>query len=151
MKYHEIISNLRVKNGYTQEDIAKLLKISSTAYKYYETAERLIPLEKLNILANLYRVSLDYLLGLTKKNDIKNTQKNINYRYLKFCIRFLRKRERITQVFMADYFGSSSWMIWHYENDPYSISILYLIFLSKRYKISVDYMCGKSMKKEVLK
>ena len=49
----------------TQWQIAQALNISRSAYAYYETGERMIPPHVLWALADLYDVSIDYLLGRT--------------------------------------------------------------------------------------
>jgi len=67
LKY-ENIRSLRVDNGYTQEDIAKYLNIKQNTYSQYEIGVLNYPVEALEKLADLYHVSVDYLLGRT---DVK--------------------------------------------------------------------------------
>ena len=45
-----------------QKDIAKVLNISQVQYSRYETGLRLIPIDKLSILADFYHTSIDYLV-----------------------------------------------------------------------------------------
>ena len=66
------IKELRIKNNLKQTDLANLLNISFQAYSRYENMERIIPITKLNIIANYYNVSLDYLVKLTDKKTNKN-------------------------------------------------------------------------------
>ena len=54
------------------EYVGKVLNLSQRAYAYYESGERLIPPEILSALADLYDVSVDYLLGRT---DSKQTNR----------------------------------------------------------------------------
>ncbi len=56
---------LRKKYGYTQAYLAKKLQIAHNTYNQYENEKRQIPDEIKIYLANLYDVSLDYLLGRT--------------------------------------------------------------------------------------
>lgn len=67
LKY-ENIRSLRVDHGYTQEQIAKYLNIKQNTYSQYEIGVLNYPVETLEKLADLYHVSVDYLLGRT---DVK--------------------------------------------------------------------------------
>ena len=49
----------------TQSDIAKILKTTQQQYSKYELGIQIIPLEKINILADFYNTSIDYLVGRT--------------------------------------------------------------------------------------
>lgn len=62
------IRDLRGDHDLSQTAVAKLLDMSQTGYSKYETGENDIPTRVLLVLADLYGVSVDYLLGRT---DIK--------------------------------------------------------------------------------
>lgn len=70
----EKLRMLREKLGYSQNDVAKLLGISRTAYVKYETGDSK-PTRKLKELSEIFNVSLDYLM-LDEKNysASKNTE-----------------------------------------------------------------------------
>lgn len=59
------LRNLREDRDLFQKDIAKILKISQQYYSEYELGIRLIPIDKLDILANFYNTSTDYILNRT--------------------------------------------------------------------------------------
>ena len=59
------IRDCRERANLTQADVAKILNCSQTAYSYYEIGRRDIPTQQLLRLAKYYKVSTDYLLGLT--------------------------------------------------------------------------------------
>lgn len=61
------IKDLREDHNLTQKEIAKILKISQRGYSHYETGDNNIPIEILIKLAKFYKVSTDYILGLTNK------------------------------------------------------------------------------------
>ncbi len=65
MKKYVRLRNLREDSDLTQKDIGNALKITQRAYAYYESGERMIPLPMLEELAELYDVSVDYILGRT--------------------------------------------------------------------------------------
>lgn len=59
------IRDLREDNDMTQQQVADYLNIRQNTYSQYETGSRQIPIEVLIALANLYKTSIDYLLGIT--------------------------------------------------------------------------------------
>jgi len=64
LKY-ENIRSLRIDHGYTQKQIAEHLGISQNTYSQYEIGALNYPVDALCKLADLYGVSVDYLLGRT--------------------------------------------------------------------------------------
>ena len=63
------LKELRLENGYTQSFIAEHLNIKQNTYSQYEMSVREIPSESLCKLAALYDTSVDYILGLTDKEE----------------------------------------------------------------------------------
>ena len=63
--YYNRIKEVREDKGYTQNDIAKILNTTQQQYSKYELGIQIIPLEKINTLANYYNTSIDYLVGRT--------------------------------------------------------------------------------------
>ena len=59
------IKDLREDRDLTQKEMAKVLNCSQQAYSNYELGQRDIPTDILIKLSNFYKVSVDYLLGLT--------------------------------------------------------------------------------------
>ncbi len=53
----------RMKNKYTQQNMADMLNISLNAYQKYEQSERSPSLDCLVQIADILNVSIDYLLG----------------------------------------------------------------------------------------
>lgn len=67
METYEILRNLREDRDLTQQNIADLLHIGRTMYRRYETGETEIPIRHLKVLCSFYKVTSDYVLGLTGK------------------------------------------------------------------------------------
>ncbi len=63
--YFKRLKNLREDYNMKQVDIAKYLGIQQTVYSRYERGFQTIPVEHLLKLADLYKVSIDYILGRT--------------------------------------------------------------------------------------
>lgn len=61
------IRQLRIQNGYTQENLAKMLNIDRSFFSYIESGKRGCSVDLLVQLSELFGVSLDYLiLGSTQ-------------------------------------------------------------------------------------
>lgn len=63
MKYNEVLRQLRKEKDKTIEEVATDLEISKYRYGKYERGERQPDIDTLIILADYYKVSLDYLTG----------------------------------------------------------------------------------------
>lgn len=69
MDYTKRLYDLRIDNDLNQEDVARVLKITTPAYGMYENKNRSLPIESLVTLCKFYGVTSDYILGLS---DDKN-------------------------------------------------------------------------------
>ena len=63
------LKDLREDNDLTQKEIANMLKTTQEQYSKYEIGIRLIPIDKLEILASFYNTSIDYLLRTTNNKE----------------------------------------------------------------------------------
>lgn len=64
---YENIRNLREDSDKTQKELADYLNVKQTTYSKYELGKINVPVEVFIKLADYYGVSVDYLLGRTKK------------------------------------------------------------------------------------
>lgn len=71
MTVGEILKNKRIELNYTQEDIAKKLYISRQSISNWELGKSYPDIEKLILLSDLYKISLDSLV----KDDYKMAEK----------------------------------------------------------------------------
>lgn len=65
MDYVRRIRDLREDNDKTQSEIAEYLGTSQTMYARYERGANELPIRHLIALCNYYKVSADYILGLS--------------------------------------------------------------------------------------
>lgn len=65
--YVKRIRDLREDNDKTQQELADALGTSQTMYARYERGANELPLRHLIALCRYYRVSADYILGLSEK------------------------------------------------------------------------------------
>lgn len=68
--YQKIMQDLREDADLTQEDVAKLLGTSQTMYARYERGANELPIHHLLKLCEIYHVSADYFLGLSKEKNV---------------------------------------------------------------------------------
>ena len=66
-KYIKRMRDLREDSDKTQQEIADILGTSQTMYARYERGANELPLRHLITLCKYYKVSSDYLLGLSNK------------------------------------------------------------------------------------
>lgn len=57
------VEDLRIDNDMTQQEVADILHCKREVYRRYEKGVRELPLSYAIVLADFYRVSLDYLVG----------------------------------------------------------------------------------------
>ena len=62
---YQRIRDLREDNDWNQEYVAEKIGITQTTYSKYELGKVNIPLDMMIKLADLYHVSMDYLVGRT--------------------------------------------------------------------------------------
>ncbi|MGN0181504.1 MAG: helix-turn-helix domain-containing protein [Candidatus Ornithomonoglobus sp.] len=67
MKYRKIIRDLREDHDLTQQQIADILGASQTMYARYERGANELPIRHLITLCKYYKVSSDYILGLSEE------------------------------------------------------------------------------------
>lgn len=68
--YFQRLRDLREDADMNQTQVAELLFTSQTVYSRYERGVLTIPVEHLLILADLYGVSTDYILGRTNNKKM---------------------------------------------------------------------------------
>ncbi len=141
--YGERLKNLREEKELTQKDIAKLLEIHSATYSQFERESSLIPIKRLNILANFFDVSLDYLFNFTNNPKYNHRKKELNLELSGTRLKEIRKENKVTQVKLASFFNTTQSNIVGYEKGKFIIATPYLYMFCKKYNISADYLLGK--------
>ncbi len=70
MKKYRRIRDLREDRDLTQSQVGAAVHLPQRTYAYYESGQRMIPPEVLCALADLYQVSVDYLLERTDRREV---------------------------------------------------------------------------------
>ena len=143
MNYNEILKGLRTNAKLTQEQLANILEINRVQYNQYENNYNTIPLKHLNKLSNYFNVSIDYLLGLSKKIQYENIMKEINPNKSWQRLKEFRKENKITQDKIAKILNTNQSVIANYERGRTVIATPFLYTICKKYNISADYLLGK--------
>lgn len=62
MEFHEKLKRLRIKNEYSQEQMAEMLNVSRQAITKWESGKGMPDISNLKMISNLFDVTLDSLL-----------------------------------------------------------------------------------------
>lgn len=68
--FGNILKSLRIQNDLTQEQLAKKLGLTKSVISAYETGLRMPSYDVLIMIAKIFKVTTDYLLGLERKEEI---------------------------------------------------------------------------------
>ena len=63
--FYQRLRDLREDKDMNQQEIANIIKTSQSYYAQYECGKRDVPFERIIELAKYYKVSIDYIAGLT--------------------------------------------------------------------------------------
>lgn len=69
------LKEIRIKNKITQTQVAKDLQMANSTYNGYEKGTSEPNIETIIKIANYFKVSVDELLGIEKKEDVTLTEK----------------------------------------------------------------------------
>ena len=150
MLYNKRLEYLRERNGLTQERISSYINLDSGTYSHYEKEELLMPIKHLNTLAEHFNVSIDYLFEFTNINNYKKSN-NINKEVSGKRLKEFRKEKNLTQEKLAKILNISRTTITEYERGTNIIATPFLYTICKKYRISADYLLGKTDSPKYLK
>lgn len=143
------IKELRLEKKLTQESLGVILGVQQSAIRKYEYNEVDLPKSKLQLLADYFDVSVDYLLGRTDWRNSKVREEHIikdGGKMFANNLRYARKRRGLTLEQLADRhndaFGGrlSKSTLSKYENDKREPRITVVHNLAKILQVSVDFL-----------
>lgn len=70
--YGDIIKNLRIENNLKQQDLARILKTTQSTIVKYEKEQLEPNINTIQLLANFFNCSTDYILGRESEDGIIN-------------------------------------------------------------------------------
>ena len=138
----ERLLDIRDEAGLNQEDMAEILKVSQSNYSRWENGKELIPLNKLNILCNHFKVSMDYVVGITRDCKV-NKKYEFSNETIGKRLREFRKTNKITQNKLADILNTTQSTISAYESGKATLLTAFALQIVSKYNISLDWLCGR--------
>ena len=145
----ERIKEIREYFDNKQKELADVLKVSRSTYAGWENGIDPIPLVKLYEFCNYYGISMDYVCELTniKKYDfITNTFSKEN---LGKKLKEVRTDNNDTQAYVSDILKVDQSNYSKYELGKVLIHTYPLIEFAKHYKVSIDWLVGRSKNKKI--
>lgn len=138
----ERLLNIRDEAELNQEDMAEILKVSQSNYSRWENGKELIPLSKLNLLCNHFKVNIDYVIGISRnsKCDKKYEFNNIG---IGKRLKEFRNSNNITQVELAKILNTTQSTISAYESGKTTILTAFALQIVNEYNISLDWLCDR--------
>ena len=110
-KFHEKLKVLRKKKGLTQQEVADFFGIKQPNYQKWESGRRKPSYENLSMLACIFDVSIDYLLGdyleISKERYLKLKKQKEEEKKNLFSVRLkeLRLQHGFSQEELAELIG----------------------------------------------
>lgn len=137
------LKELREYEAKTQKETAELLKVTRATYAGWECGKDIIPLPKLNDLANIYNVTLDYLVGLNDQAKKRNNKIDLDLNIISDNIKMIRLKNHLSQKDLGHTINTSQSNIHKYEQGKSLITTMYAIELSKNFNCSLDELIQK--------
>lgn len=132
------IKDIREDRDKLQKEVAEYLGITYTAYCKYETGQNKIPVHRVIALAEYYDVSVDFLLGETRRL-VRHTVSAENRGNR---LREIRKKHNLNQTQIAEKINMSQMGYSKYETGEIMLHTRLLIKLARFYNVSIDYLLG---------
>lgn len=141
---HNNLTIIRKENKLSQREVAKILNVSKSTYARWETKEEIIPLWHLVNFCKYFKVSMDYVLGISLKNSFKkyDYNKKIDAFIIGNNIKMIRMGNNLTQTELANILNTSQSTISSYECGR-SLALTFFIYkLAYQFNVSIDMLCG---------
>ncbi len=138
------LRELRDYEAKTQKETAKILNVKRSTYAGWESGKDIIPILKLNDLANFYAVTLDYLVGLNDKPEKRKEKVIIDKTAISDNIKMIRLKHHLTQEALGKSINTSQANIHKYEKGKSLITTMYAIELAKNYDYSLEELIQKT-------
>ena len=143
MNYGIKLKELREYNNMSQYDVAELLDIKRSSYNQFEQQYDIIPIKRLNQLANIFHCSIDYILGLTDEKSYQGSRLEIDTTLSKERLKQFRKEHGLTQDKLAKLLETTQSVVCGFEKGRNLIATPFLYTICHKYHVSADYLLGR--------
>lgn len=141
------LEELREINDLTKTELANKLGVSDSIYARWEKGKDIIPTKRVYQIANIYKINIDYLLGLSNYKINLNSSNIINMDTVSKRIREIRKDFNETLVEFSKRLNTSNSTWSAYETGKVLILCAFLIEVCKFGNYSADWILGRSEEK----
>lgn len=131
------LKEVRKKHKLSQLEVATILNVKRGTYASWECENDIIPSKQLYKLATYYKISTDYILGLTNDKTSVNSYK-LDLNNIGNNLKDLRIKYNLTQKQIAESIGINQSTWWAYEKGKHLITTNSLIALNKLYECHID-------------
>ena len=121
----------------TQEELGFVFGVTKNTVSGWENSHDSIPLQKLVKFSNLYKFSLDFIVGLKSHNSNYKVIEKPNKQKIGENLKVIRKKLNLTQKQIADECMISQGAYSGYESGKYLITTLTLYTICYNHKISL--------------
>ena len=131
------IKYIREELEMTQEELGLIFGVTGATVSGWENNNDTMPLPKMVKFANMYHYSLDYITGLSRKNDYSAIKK-LNKEDVGAKLKSIRKQLGLTQKQIADECMITQQSYSLYENGKTLVTSLVLYTICYNHKLSID-------------
>lgn len=146
LRYEE----LRLDSEKKQGEIGEILSVKRNTYSKWENLINDMPLEKCNELANYYKTTLDYVLGLSNIREYIDTPLFINWNLVSERLSELRHSKNLTETELSSKIGFTQTTYSCYEIGKRRPTTMKLLAIAQYYNVSVDYIVGRTNNKTII-
>ncbi len=143
------LKELRESNELTKKGLAEKLGVSDSIYSRWENQKDIIPTKRLYQLANLYKLNIDYILGLTDKKINIVSSDTVNIELVSKRAREIRKDFNDTLRSFSKKINTSNSTWSAYETGKTLILCAFLLQINKMGNYSIDWILGRSNNKYI--
>lgn len=137
------LKDIKEEYDLSQKDVAEILEVTQQNYSLWEIEEKIIPIKHLNKFCNHFKVSIDYVAGISNVRSYKEQNNNINKIIVGKRLKELRIKNNLTQMQLANSLNTSHSTISAYENGKTLLLLAFAYEIAKKCKISIDWLYGK--------
>lgn len=134
---------LREEQDLFQNDIADILNVKQVNISNWENGKEIIPLTKLNMYANYFNVSLDYIMKLSDKKIPSINRNTLDKISIGKNIKIIRMQNNLSQQDLANVLNTTKSTIWAYETGKTLILTAFAYQICIKYNVSMDWLCGR--------
>ena len=118
----------------TQQELGYVFDVSGSTVAGWENNHDTMPLTKLVRFSNMYKYSLDYIVGLSRTNNYKKVK--LDKKKIASNLKDIRTKLNLTQQQIADECMISQTAYSNYETGLYLINTLTLYTICLKHKLS---------------